>query len=78
MWVLAAVTIGSGIMGVPGMLLGVPTAATIYRLLGADVNHRLKKKPAAQETSIPAPLPEKKSEPEPVPAQNPGKKKKKK
>jgi len=78
MWVLAAVTIGSGIMGVPGMLLGVPTAATIYRLLGADVNHRLKKKPAAQETVQPAPLPENKAEPESVSAQTPTKKKKKK
>ncbi len=37
-WVLAAVTIGGGIMGIPGMLLGVPLAATIYRLLREDVN----------------------------------------
>ncbi len=37
-WVLAAVTIGGGIMGVFGMLLGVPLAATAYRLLKKDVN----------------------------------------
>lgn len=40
MWVLAAVTVGSGLMGVLGMLLGVPTAATIYKLLGRDVRKR--------------------------------------
>ena len=32
-WVLAAITIGGGVMGVMGMLLGVPVAATIYVLL---------------------------------------------
>ncbi len=37
-WVLAAVTIGGGIMGIAGMLFGVPVAACIYRLLREDVN----------------------------------------
>ena len=37
-WVLAAVTIGGGIMGIPGMLLGVPTAAAVYQLLKNDLN----------------------------------------
>lgn len=37
-WVLAAVTIGGGVMGVLGMLLGVPLAATIYRLVKNDIN----------------------------------------
>lgn len=32
-WVLAAVMIGGGVMGIPGMLIGVPLAATLYRLL---------------------------------------------
>ena len=36
-WVLAAVTVGGGMMGVLGMLLGVPIAATLYRLLREDV-----------------------------------------
>ncbi len=31
-WVFAAIIIGSGLMGVFGILLGVPTAATIYKL----------------------------------------------
>ncbi|MBE6935797.1 MAG: AI-2E family transporter [Ruminococcaceae bacterium] len=37
-WVLAAVTVGGGMMGVLGMLLGVPLVATLYRLLQDDVN----------------------------------------
>lgn len=39
-WVLAAVTIGGAIGGVMGMLLGVPAAASAYRLLANDVNQR--------------------------------------
>lgn len=31
-WVLAAVTVGGGLWGIPGMLLGVPLAATIYKI----------------------------------------------
>jgi len=40
-WVLAAVTVGGGIMGVFGMLLAVPLAATAYQLLREDVNRRV-------------------------------------
>lgn len=36
-WVLAAVTIGGGIMGVVGMLLGVPLVAALYRILREDL-----------------------------------------
>lgn len=36
-WVLAAVTIGGSIMGIPGMLLGVPLAAALYRIIRDDV-----------------------------------------
>ena len=32
-WVLVAITVGGGIMGVAGMLLGVPIAAVIYKIL---------------------------------------------
>ena len=42
MWVLASVTLGGGIAGIPGMLLGVPLAATAYHLLSYDVNERIK------------------------------------
>lgn len=41
-WVLAAVTIAGGLLGVVGMLLGVPIAAVAYKLLKADVNNKLK------------------------------------
>ncbi len=37
-WVLAAVTIGGGMLGVGGMLIGVPIAATIYRLIREELN----------------------------------------
>lgn len=40
MWVLTAVTLGGGILGVSGMLIGVPVAATFYKLLGDDVRRR--------------------------------------
>ena len=36
-WVLAAVTVGGGVMGIGGMLIGVPIAAAIYRILKNDV-----------------------------------------
>lgn len=36
-WVLAAVTIGGGVMGITGMLIGVPLAAAAYRLLQQSV-----------------------------------------
>ena len=37
-WVLAAVTVGGGVLGVVGMLLGVPVAAALYRMLRDDVH----------------------------------------
>ena len=37
-WVLAAVTIGGGMMGISGMLLGVPTAAALYQLVKNELN----------------------------------------
>lgn len=44
LWVLSAVTVGGGIGGVLGMLLGVPLVATLYKLLGNDVNKRIAEK----------------------------------
>ena len=41
-WVLAAVTIGGGVMGVVGMLLGVPLAAALYKMLRNDLKKREK------------------------------------
>lgn len=43
-WVLAAVTVGGGVLGVAGMLIGVPFAAALYRLLREDVQKGERKK----------------------------------
>lgn len=40
-WVLAAVTVGGGVMGIPGMLIGVPLVAAIYKLVGEDLDEKL-------------------------------------
>ncbi|HFI0463111.1 TPA: AI-2E family transporter [Streptococcus suis] len=40
MWVLVAVTIGGGVYGIPGMLLGVPLAAALYSIIKTDVEVR--------------------------------------
>lgn len=39
-WVLAAITVGGGLMGVAGMLLAVPVTAAIYKLIQTDVRRR--------------------------------------
>lgn len=39
-WVLAAVSVGGGIMGIMGMFLGVPLAAALYRIIKEDVSKR--------------------------------------
>lgn len=43
-WVFAAITIGGTLYGVPGILLSVPLAATIYKLIKEDVDKRLEHK----------------------------------
>ncbi|MBQ4528649.1 MAG: AI-2E family transporter [Clostridia bacterium] len=39
-WVLAAITIGGGLMGIVGMLIGVPICAALYRLIRENVLKR--------------------------------------
>lgn len=39
-WVLAVVTIGGGVFGIPGMLLGVPLAATVYQLIKSNIERK--------------------------------------
>lgn len=54
MWVLAAVTIGSSLMGVAGMLLFIPLTSVIYTLVRRWTYNRLEKKniiPVQSETS---------------------------
>jgi predicted PurR-regulated permease PerM len=40
-WVFAAVTVGEGLMGITGILFGVPLITTVYKLLRKSVNERL-------------------------------------
>ena len=40
LWVLAAVTVGGGVLGVSGMLLGVPLSAALYKIYADDVKRR--------------------------------------
>ena len=86
-WVLAAVTVGGGMMGIAGMLLGVPLAAAAYRILRDDVvngeqgrrHRRGRRRPAEpQPEQVAEPDPTPVPETTPAPAQQPGKKKKKK
>ena len=39
-WVLAAVMIGGALMGIMGMLIGVPIAASVYRLIRDDIRRK--------------------------------------
>ena len=55
LWVLAAVTVGGGINGIFGMLLGVPIAATLYKLIGMDVRKKVDKQKAVASDSEVAP-----------------------
>lgn len=43
-WVLVAVTVGGGVMGIGGMLLGVPLTAAIYKLIKENLEKREKEK----------------------------------
>lgn len=44
MWVLVAITVGGGLMGVGGMLFGVPACAVLYELIRRNVNEKLERK----------------------------------
>ena len=44
MWVLAGITVGGGLFGIAGMLIGVPITATLYKILQQSVNTRIKEK----------------------------------
>lgn len=43
-WVLFAVVLGEGLMGILGMLLFIPLMSVCYKLLGEKVNERLRRK----------------------------------
>ena len=63
-WVIAAVTIGGGLAGIPGMLVGVPLAAAVYQLISDDVR-RAEKKAAHAGGSSAAPSGQTAEAPEP-------------
>ena len=50
---LAAVTVGGGVLGIGGMLLAVPITATIYQMLRSDVIRRTKPQPASSVPEVP-------------------------
>ncbi len=81
-WVLVAVTVGGGMFGIPGMLVSVPVAATLYKLLREDLNKE-KATEAAEEASKasstePSPAKAPAAEPAKVPTERDKKKSKKK
>lgn len=43
-WVLFAITVGGGLFGIAGMIIGAPTFAVIYNLFGEAVEQKLKLK----------------------------------
>lgn len=43
-WVVVAIVVGGGLFGVPGMIIGVPTMALIYYLVGRLTSYRVRKK----------------------------------
>lgn len=50
-WVIFSITIFGGIMGIPGMIIGVPFFAVLYALIKRAINRTLKKKGLPVETS---------------------------
>lgn len=51
-WVLAAVTVGGGVLGIGGMMIGVPAAAAVYRLIKENLNLPADKMKEKQNTII--------------------------
>lgn len=49
-WVLVSITIGGGLFGIPGMLLGVPVFAVLYLLFAEFVSSKLKRKNMPEDT----------------------------
>ena len=49
-WVVVAIVVGGGLFGFPGMLLGVPTMALIYYLVGRFSRYLLRKRNLPEDT----------------------------
>ena len=64
MWVLLALTVGGNLMGITGMVLGIPAFAVIYALVREFCDDRIRKKEAAaNNTGAEADVPAASSEP---------------
>lgn len=57
-WVLAAVTVGGGVLGIFGMLLAVPLTAALYQMLRTDVVQRNSPAPQSAPEEVPPSPPE--------------------
>ncbi len=53
LWVLASVTLGGGLFGIAGMLLGVPLTATLYKWFRREVNEKLEKGTEEEDRDFP-------------------------
>ena len=51
LWVVVGILVGGGLFGFMGMLLGVPTTAVIYYIVGEIARDRVKKKDLPEETA---------------------------
>lgn len=50
-WVVFAVVVGGGLLGVPGMIIGVPLVAIAYYILGRLAKYLLRRKKLPEDTS---------------------------
>lgn len=64
MWVLVAITVGGGVLGIGGMLLAVPLFAAVYRLIKEDM---LRRGACAESETLPDAVSEQKAESEQKP-----------
>ena len=56
LWVLFAITVGGGLFGFAGMLLGLPTFSVIYSLLREEMNRRVRMKQEGRKVAEAAPV----------------------
>ena len=52
LWVLFAVSVGGGLFGIPGMILGLPTFSVIYELVRRWTNIRIQEKEAQKKKTV--------------------------
>ena len=53
-WVLAAITVGGGMLGILGIFISVPVAAALYKMLRTDVAVRSKRQSDQPEQAPPS------------------------